>query len=383
MNFACIIALLGTLGASSSHAVSEMGASQSDATPPISASRRTAVVQAVERIQPSVVSLHVRYRERSQQLYQFRGDPFWNFFSPFYYVVPQDRNRVSTGSGFVVDKEGYILTNSHVIGDPRSLQRIAVSLPEFDNRTFDARYIASDPNFDLAILKVDDVDLPVAPLGNSDDILVGEWAIAVGNPFDLGPTVSIGVISALDRDFPEPQGDYYYRDMIQTDAAINPGNSGGPLANADGEVIGINSFIYTGGEYTIGSIGIGFAIPINTAQSFLEEVRQHGQVRRAWSGIIALQDITRPLAEYLALDSTDGALVVKVAIDSPAELAGLESGDVIMAIGDEKIRDADEAIGILRGMRVGAAAALEVVRHNERYKLDLLLEERPRYRMRR
>ena len=347
----------------------------------IDESRRTAVVRAVERVQPSVASLHVRYRERTRQLYQFRSDPLWNFFSPFYYIVPQDR--VSTGSGFVIDDAGYILTNSHVIGDPRHLQRISVSLPGFANRTFQARYIASDINFDLAVLKIDDAELPVAPLGDSDDILVGEWAIAVGNPFDLGPTVSIGVVSALDRDFQEPQGDFYYRDMIQTDAAINPGNSGGPLANAAGEVIGINSFIYTGGDYSIGSIGIGFAIPINTARRFLEEVRRHGQVRRTWTGIMALQDITRPLAEYLGLDSTDGALVVKIASDSPAEYAGLESGDVITAIGDDKIRDADAAIDILRGMRVGETAALEVVRHNERHTLDLLLEERPRYRARR
>ena len=366
-----ILALLSLFSAASSPAAT------------IGESRRTAVVEAVERVQPSVVSLHVRYRERVSQLYQFRGDPFWNFFSPFYYVVPQDRNRVSTGSGFVIDREGYILTNSHVIGDPRSLQRITVSLPEPDGRTFEAQYIASDINFDLAILKVDQTDLPVAPLGNSDDILVGEWAIAVGNPFDLGPTVSIGVVSALDRDIPEPQGEYYYRDMIQTDAPINPGNSGGPLANADGEVMGINSFIYTGGEYTIGSIGIGFAIPINTARSFLEEVRQHGQVRRSWTGIMALQDITPPLAEYLELESNDGALVVKVANGSPAELAGLESGDVITAIGGEKIQDRDEAIDTLRGLRVGEVATLEVIRHNEHYTLDLLLKERPRYRIRR
>ena len=371
MNFIYIIALLSLFTGSICSAAS------------ISASRRTAVVEAVERIQPAVISLHVRYRERVSQLYQYRADPFWNFFSPFYYIIPQDKNRVSTGSGFLVDNEGYILTNSHVIGDPRGLQRITVSLPEPDGRTFAAHYVASDLNFDLAVLKVDEVDLPVAPLGNSDDILVGEWAIAVGNPFDLGPTVSIGVISALDRDIPEPQGEYYYRDMIQTDAAINPGNSGGPLANADGEVIGINSFIYTGGDYTIGSIGIGFAIPINTARSFLDEIRQHGQVRQPWTGIMALQDITPPLAEYLALDSIDGALVVKIAINSPAELAGLESGDVITAIGDKKIQDTDEAIDILRGLRVGEIATLDVVRHNEHYKLDLLLEERPRYRMRR
>ena len=363
MRFICSLALLAL-------ALSHAGAS-------IGESRRTAVVQAVERVQPSVVSLHVRYRERVQHRYRYRGDPFWNLFSPFYYV-PQDQ----TGSGFVVDGEGYILTNSHVVGDPRQLQKITASLPEPDGRTFEARYVASDPNSDLAVLKVDDGNMPVAPLGTSDDILVGEWAIAIGNPFDLGPTVSIGVVSALDRDFSEPQGDYYYRDMIQTDAAINLGNSGGPLVNADGEVIGINSFIYTGGDYSRGSIGIGFAIPIDTAASFLEEIRQHGQVRRSWTGILAVQDITPNLAEYLRLGSTDGALVVRVARTSPAGLAGIEVGDVIVAINDEDIRNANEAIGVLRGLRVGEVAALGVVRHNEHYNLDLTLEERP-YRTRR
>ena len=362
MRFICSLALLAL-------ALNHAGAS-------IGESRRTAVVRAVERVQPSVVSLHVRYRERVQHLYRYRGDPFWNLFSPFYYV-PRDHDRVSTGSGFVVDNEGYILTNSHVVGDPRRLQKITASLPEPDGRTFEARYVDSDFNFDLAVLKIDEGDLPVAPLGTSGDILVGEWAIAIGNPFDLGPTVSIGVVSALDRDFSEPQGDYYYRDMIQTDAAINLGNSGGPLVNADGEVIGINSFIYTGGEYASGSIGIGFAIPIDTAASFLEEIRQYGQVRRSWTGILAVQDITPPLAEYLRLDSTDGVLVVKVANDSPAELAGLEKGDVIVAVNKERIRSADEAIGVLRGLRVGEVAALGVVRHNEHYNLDLTLEERP------
>ncbi len=358
LRFICSLALLAL-------ALGHAGAS-------IGESRRTAVVQAVERVQPSVVSFHVRYHERVQHLYRYRGDPFWNLFSPFYYM-PQDQ----TDSGFVVDGEGYILTNSHVVVDPCQLQNIAASLPEPDGRT-----VASDPNSDLAILKVDDGNMPVAPLGTSDDILVGEWAIALGNPFDLGPTVSIGVVSALDRDFSEPQGDYYYRDMIQTDAAINLGNSGGPLVNADGEVIGINSFIYTVGDYSRGSIGIGFAIPIDTAASFLEEIRQHGQVRRSWTGILPVQGITPNLAEYLRLDCTDGALVVRVARTSPAELAGLEVGDVIVAINDEGIRNANEAIGALRGLRVGEVAALGVVRHNEHYNLDLTLEEHP-YRTRR
>lgn len=343
----------------------------------IAASRRTAVVEAVERAQPAVVSIHVTYRERVLQRYRLR-DPFWDLFSPFYYVVPEERDRTSAGSGLVVSADGYILTNGHVIGDPNRLHKISVSLP--DGRTFEASHVASDISFDLAVLKVEENDLPVAPLGESNDILVGEWAIAIGNPFDLGPTVSLGVVSALDRDFPEPQGDYYYRDMIQTDADINPGNSGGPLVNSLGQVIGINSFIFTGGDYSIGSIGIGFAIPIDTARSFLEEIRQYGQVRRAWTGILYLQDLTRPLVEYLSLSSTDGALVVKIAPDSPAYRAGLERGDVIIAINGEKVRNVDEAIAILKGFRVDAEYVLTIVRHGKTFDLQLKPEERSRRR---
>jgi serine protease Do len=344
----------------------------------IAASRRTAVVEAVERAQPAVVSIHVTYRERVLQRYRLR-DPFFDLFSPYYYVVPEERDRTSAGSGLVVSADGYILTNGHVIGDPDRLHKISVSLP--DGRTFAARHVASDISFDLAVLKVEENDLPVAPLGESNDILVGEWAIAIGNPFDLGPTVSLGVVSALDRDFPEPQGNYYYRDMIQTDADINPGNSGGPLVNALGQVIGINSFIFIG-DY---SGSIGFAIPIDTARSFLEEIRQHGQVRRAWTGILYLQDLTRPLVEYLSLSSTDGALVVKIAPDSPAYRAGLERGDVITAINgekvhDAKVRDADEAKVIINGLRVDAEYVLTVVRHGKTFDLQLKPEERSRRR---
>ena len=227
------------------------------------------------------------------------------------------------------------------------------------------------------MLKVGEADLPVAPLGNSDDILVCEWALAVGNPFDWGP-----IVRNLGRDIPEPQGEYGYRDMIQTDAAINPGNSGGPLANATGESSG--STVLSIPAATIRSVLIGIEkAPINTARSFLDEIRLHGQVRRPWSGIIALQDITRPLAKDLAPDSIYGALVVKIAMGSPAEVAGLESGEEITAIGGEKIQDTDEVIDILRGLRVGEVATLDVVRHNEHYTLDLLIEKRPRHRMRR
>lgn len=340
------------------------------------------MVDAVQKVQPAVVSIHVTTRVRQLQRYRLR-DPFEDFFSPFYYVVPENRERPSSGSGFILNSQGYILTNDHVVGgDTQNERRITVSLPEPDGRTLEARYIASDIGSDLAVLKVEAENLPVAPLGDSGDILVGEWAIAIGNPFDLGPTVSIGVISALDRDFPQPQGDHYYRDMIQTDAAINPGNSGGALVNADGQVIGINSFIYTGGDYSIGSIGIGFAIPINTARDFLGEVQQHGQVRRAWSGIIALKNITPRLANYLSLQSAEGALVVKIAVDSPAYRAGLEGGDIIVAINGEKMRSGEDALGVLKGLRVDDECTLSIMRYSEELDLAMRMEEWPRYRRR-
>ncbi len=345
---------------------------------PITSSRQTAVVRAVEQVQPAVVSIHVTHRE---QVYYRSRDPFMDFFSPYYRVIPGERNRTSGGSGIITDG-GYILTNGHVIGNSRSVTKIVVSLS--DSRNFEAEYIDHDTSFDLAILKVEEDYLPVAPLGNSDDILVGEWAIAIGNPFDLGPTVSIGVVSAVDRDFQEPKGNYYYRDMIQTDAAINPGNSGGPLVNAAGEVIGINSFIYTGGDYSVGSIGIGFAIPINAARSFLEEIRQHGQVRRPWTGILSLQNLTPLLAEYLALSSTEGALVVKIIVDvdSPAYLAGLEEGDVIVAIDAEKVRGADEGVRFLQRYRVDEECTLTVARNGGIETIRMRFGERPRSRRR-
>ena len=246
----------------------------------------------------------------------------------------------------------------------------------------EAEYIASDIGSDLAILKVKAESLPVAPLGDSGDILVGEWVVAIGNPFDLGPTVSIGVVSGLDRDFPQPQGEHFYRDMIQTDAAINPGNSGGPLVNADGQVIGINSFIYTGSDYNIGSIGIGFAIPINTAKQFLTEVQEHGQVRRAWSGIIALQNISQRLAKYLALESKEGALVARIAEGSPADIAGLESGDVIVAINGERMRSGEDALGVITGLRVDDECSLSVVRFGKLIELTIQMAEWPRKRQR-
>ena len=359
------------LGMSQDHAADE--------SQDISSTRRNAVVRAVERVQPSVVSIHVVHRERVY--YEYR-DPTYQFLfgprSPLsrrLYGVDQDR--ISRGSGFVVEGQR-ILTNAHVLG-PKNRISIDIALP--DGRVIQATDGSVDHMLALAVLEVAEEGLPVAHLGDSGDILVGEWAIAIGNPLDLGPTVSIGVISALDRDFEEPQGNYHYRDMIQTDAAINHGNSGGPLVNALGEVIGINSFIIPGGGergHDFGSIGIGFAIPIDAAQRFLDEIQTHGRVRVPWHGIIDLQNLTSRLAQYLDLDSTDGALIHQIAVDSPAYMADLTRGDVILAINGETVHSSDEARGILTQLRVSETCTIDISRSGKPRLVTFRVEERPR-----
>ena len=367
---ACILMLTAATAASAAAAVD-------DVQHRVDSTRRTAVVKAVERAQPAVASIHVIHKE---PVYYRHTDPLRDFFFGFsrrsYPLYKGYRDRVTGGSGLLVTQDGHVLTNDHLLGRTDQSPKIEVSLP--DGRSWPARHVSSDYALDLAVLQVEADDLPVASLGKSDDILVGEWAIAIGNPFDLGPTVSIGVISALDRDFPEPRGAYYYRDMIQTDASINLGNSGGPLVNALGDVIGINSFIFTENENNIGSIDIGFAIPIDAARRFMQEVETHGRVRRPWSGLLELQDLTGRLADYLELSSTDGALVVAVASGSPAFEAELERGDVIVDINGEEVAGAQEAKGILQRLRVGDSCEMTVIKNGQPLPLSFHLEEHPR-----
>ncbi len=336
----------------------------------IDGTRRNALVRAVERVQPAVVSIHVVHRERV-----LRQDPLLEFFRfGRRYYRTELRDRITGGSGFLIDASGTVLTNGHVLGQDQPM-RVEVSLP--DGRVFEANAVHRDEALDLGVLQIDGADLPVAPLWESGDILVGEWAIAIGNPFDLGPTVSVGVISAINRDFPERQGDYYYQDMIQTDAAINPGNSGGPLVNALGEVVGINSFIYTGGEFSLGSIGIGFAIPVQATRPFLEEIRTQGRLRSAWHGIADLQNVTPRLAAYLELNSTEGAVVVTVAMDSPADAAGLGRGDVILSMNGGGVATAIEAWRLLQSLRVEQECVFEVIRRGKRKTVKFQVVERP------
>jgi serine protease Do len=274
----------------------------------ISASRRSAIVSAAERVSPAVISVSV-VTTRVVRTDPFGGllhDEFWERFYP----PTEYRERIpGLGSGVIVDPSGLVLTNEHVI---RNAEQITVTLT--DGRQLPAKLLGASDTYDLAVLKVSGSRLPAAPLGNSDHLVVGEWAIAIGNPFgyllnDTQPSVTAGVISATRRDIKSDATQTgVYKDMLQTDAAINPGNSGGPLVNGDGEVIGINTFIFTQGG---GSLGMGFAIPINLARRLLDEIQKYGRVRTAWSGM-HVQPVTPYLARRLGLTDLGGLIVSRV-----------------------------------------------------------------------
>ncbi|TMQ68627.1 MAG: trypsin-like serine protease [Candidatus Eisenbacteria bacterium] len=345
-----------------------------EAASDISASRRTAIVSAAERASPAVVSVSV-VATRVVRADPFQGlfhdDFFQRFAPPLEYLerIP------GLGSGVIVDAAGMVLTNEHVI---RDANEIKVTLS--DGRQLPAKVLGSSSLYDLAVLKVDAPRLPVAPLGDSDRLEVGEWAIAIGNPFgyllnDTQPTVTAGVISATRRDIKRSGSDTgVYKNMIQTDAAINPGNSGGPLVNADGEVIGINTFIFTQGG---GSIGLGFAIPINLARRVLDEIRTYGHVRVAWPGM-SVRPVTEYLAQRLGFRDLGGLLVTRVEPSGPAERAGVRPGDRIRTVNGQEIRSMEDAERGIYGARVGDKLHLGIERGDQRTERTLTLVEAPR-----
>jgi serine protease Do len=302
----------------------------------------------------------------------FRDEFFDRFFPPSVY-----RERVpGLGSGVIVSADGIVVTNSHVV---RNAEEISVNLP--DGRHFDAKVLGDSPVYDLAVLKIEGDGFPVARLGNSDSLVVGEWAIAIGNPFgylieDSQPTVTAGVVSATRRDIKAeatPSG--MYKNMIQTDASINPGNSGGALVNADGEVIGINAFIFTSGGGG-GSIGLGFAIPINLAKRVTAEIRKYGRVRVAWPGM-SLQAVTPALAQRLGWSEPGGLVVSGVDAGGPAERSGVKPLDRIRRVNGRVTNDVEDAQSSIYGSQVGVKLTLEVDRDGKTRTVTLVLEEAP------
>ncbi|MCZ6766574.1 MAG: trypsin-like peptidase domain-containing protein, partial [bacterium] len=318
--------------------------------PSITASRQNAIILATRRVSPAVVSItsrHTRvYRRNTRSPFARDWLRIWGIPETFTKQVS------SLGSGVVISPDGYVLTNDHVV---RNAEIIEITLAT--GQTLEAFAIANAPDFDLALLKVEEDNLPFAVLGNSDSLQVGEWAIAIGQPFgqllyDTQPTVTVGVISALHRFVvQDPNSDQkWFNDMIQTDAAINPGNSGGPLVNARGQVVGINTFIFStsGG----GSVGIGFAIPINRGKWVLEEMRKYGRVREIWVGL-TVRAITPQLAATLDIEAIRGLLISKIDDDSPAEQAKLKPGDLIMEINGVKVTTVQHANRLIFGAKVG------------------------------
>ncbi len=323
-------------------------------------SRRNAIVRASASIGPAVVTVSVL----RSQLVEGPAFPQREFFSPFFRNLRRRYwQRVqSIGSGVIVRDDAIVVTNYHVV---TGAQAIKITLA--DGREYQARYLGGEELYDLAFLQIitDGEAVPVALLGASDDLMIGEWVIAIGNPFgylldDPQPTVTAGVVSAIGRDIlaDQEQSDTIYKDMIQTDAAINPGNSGGPLVNAVGEVVGVNTFIFS---QSGGSHGIGFAIPIGTVNRVMREILEHGEVREVWVGI-RIQEIPAALAESLDLESTDGVIVASVEEGSPADVAGLARGDVILRIGRERIRNFEDARRALYGRLVDDVMDFQVRR---------------------
>jgi len=365
-------ASLETTGADRTAPGLESGRSQDE----VSNSRRNAIVRAIEQVEPAVVGITITQIVRTQVHPSIFDDPVFRQFFPEFRREYQ-RKVYGLGSGLIFREEGYILTNEHVIVNA---QEIMVTLT--NGEQMKGTLIGSDPRLDLAVIKIDGDHLPYALLGNSDDLIIGEWAIAIGNPFGFvldksKPTVTVGVISALKRDFESRQGERIYKDMIQTDAAINQGNSGGPLVNSNGEVIGINTFIFTGGQYSEGSIGIGFAIPVNKAKRLTEELLQYGRLRDFWTGI-SIQNVDRFIAQSLDLESTDGAIVSQVERNSPGEDAGFRVGDIIVQVNGEKVKNADDVIASFAEGQVGDIYRLKVQRKGKERDIQLALKESSR-----
>lgn len=289
------------------------------------------------------------------------GSPLNDLFKHFFGEGMEDfaeRDSQSLGSGFVISSDGYILTNYHVVADADEVQ-VRFS----DRRFYDAKVIGSDKGSDVALIKIEATDLPTVKIGKSSELEVGEWVLAIGSPFGFDHTVTAGIVSAKGRSLPSEN----YVPFIQTDVAINPGNSGGPLFNLDGEVIGVNSQIYS---RTGGFMGLSFAIPIELAINVADQLREHGRVSRGYLGVL-IQDVDRNLAESFGMAQPYGALVSKVMADSPADRGGVEVGDVILAFNGQRLLNSSQLPPLVGASRVEEDASLRVLRNGKEITLSV------------
>ena len=319
----------------------------------------------IERAAPAVVNIATSGSVEVQSFRNpFMDDPFFRRFFEGAPDQPQRRNTQSAGSGVVVDaRRGYVVTNAHVI---ENAEEITVTLQ--DDRTFSAEVIGTDPASDIAVIKIEPDDLAEIPFSDSEQARVGDFVVAIGNPFGLGHTVTSGIISALGRSGLNPNG---YEDFIQTDASINPGNSGGALVNLRGELVGVNSAILTRSG---GNIGIGFAIPTNMIKSVMDQLLEFGEVRRGLLGV-NIYTVTPDIAKAYGVDEISGALVSQVMPGSAAEQAGVEAGDIVIQVNDEKIKSASELRNAIGLQRAGSKVRLQLVRDGKTRNVTAVLGE--------
>lgn len=339
-------------------------------TDSINNSRNTIITETIKKVSSAVVGINV------VEIREYRS-PWYNFFrdDPYFRDYFRRQQKVqSLGSGYIISPDGYIVTNDHVAGNA-----VEVIVTMTDGKQYEAEVIGSDMASDICLLKIDANNLPYIKFGRSDDLLIGEWVIALGNPFGLfdindKPTVTVGVISSTGMNLGQSNNRYYVN-MIQTDAAINGGNSGGPLVNSLGELIGMNTLIFTA-DGSRGNVGVGFAIPVDKIKKIVTELKTNGKVDRDfWTGL-RIQAVDKGIAQYYNLESTRGVIVTHVTEDSPAEKADLKVGDIILRVGKYKVNDDETLIGILQEFKTGDTLALTIVRDNKQQTKTMKLEKR-------
>lgn len=330
----------------------------------INNSRETAITQAIKKIGPAVVSINVEQKTSSLSF-----DPFLGFMYPRE-IFPMK----SSGSGVIISPDGFVLTNSHVI---KNANKISVVL--YGGSEFGAEIVGIDATTDLALIKLDGENFPYAQVANSNNLIIGEWVIALGNPFQLfsvnnKPSASVGIISATNMDFGVQKSGRVFQNMIQTDAAINPGNSGGPLVNAMGEIIGINTFIFSENDYA-SAVGIGFAIPINSAMKIAEELRSTGHVDRGYTTGLIVQTVNKTITNYLNLPFLNGVIIIEVNKGSPADDIGLKAGDVILTVNDISINKPLDIRNIIleNDLRAGDRIKIKIYKKNRYETKELKL----------
>ena len=322
---------------------------------------------AAKKAMPSVVNIFTSSKMPEPNAHeQFKDDPLYKHFFGEQPDTEDSQPESSLGSGVIVSDKGLILTNDHVVA---SADEIEVALA--DGRKLSAKVVGTDPDTDLAVLQVDAKDLPAITFSASDRLNVGDVVLAIGNPFGVGQTLTQGIVSALGRNH---LGINTYENFIQTDASINPGNSGGALIDADGNLVGINSAIYSRNG---GSMGIGFAIPVSLARQVMEQIAVSGSVTRGWIGIEA-QDITPELAESFKLAQTRGSLIAGVLRNSPAEVAGIRAGDILLAINDKEVSDSSSMLNLIAVLKPNEKAVLKIARAEKELSIKVTVGKRPK-----